>query len=261
MAEEALEMKSSIAGNISPFVAGPPIMHPRYFFGRERELRRLSGFLKRAPLQSAAIIGPRRSGKTSLLLHLRNISTMPLNELRADQAVSWLPSFRDYRWVFVDFQDPRMGTREGVVHSLLGQLGVAVSISAGMEELLDRVATQVHSPTVIMLDEVGVALQRYPELDGSFWEGLRSLVGMNGNLAYIMASHLPPIELAYDSGHGSPFFNIFGYTSNLGPLSESEAHGLVASSPVPFSASDQDWIVATSGRWPMLMQILCCDDS
>ena len=64
-----------------------------------------------------------------------------------------------------------MGTHEGVVRSLLGQLGVAVPISAGMVELLDRVATQVHSPTVIMLDEVGVALQRYPELDSSFWEG------------------------------------------------------------------------------------------
>ena len=26
-------------------------------------------------------------------------------------------------------------------------------------------------PTVILLDEIGVALQRYPELDDTFWEG------------------------------------------------------------------------------------------
>jgi hypothetical protein len=28
---------------LAPFVAGPPITHPRHFFGRERELRRLFG--------------------------------------------------------------------------------------------------------------------------------------------------------------------------------------------------------------------------
>ncbi len=30
-------------------------------------------------------------------------------------------------------------------------------------------------PTIILLDEIGVALQRYHELENTFWEGLRSL--------------------------------------------------------------------------------------
>jgi len=45
-------------------------MLPRHFFGRERELRRLFNLWKGHPLQSAAIIGQRRMGKTSLLNNL-----------------------------------------------------------------------------------------------------------------------------------------------------------------------------------------------
>jgi hypothetical protein len=59
------------------------------------------------------------------------------------------------------------------------------------------------------------------------------------------------------NGYGSPFFNIFGYTALLGPLKEAEAHDLVASSPIPFAADDINWILEQSGRWPILLQILC----
>ncbi|NIR92457.1 MAG: ATP-binding protein, partial [Gammaproteobacteria bacterium] len=80
-------------------------------------------------------------------------------------------------------------------------------------------------PTVILLDEIGVALQRYPELDDAFWESLRSLATnqVGGHLAFVLAGSESPDELARHSGFGSPFFNIFGYTAELGPLSEPEA--------------------------------------
>src|SRR3569832_801233 len=58
-------------GEPSPFITGPTITHPRNFFGRQRELKRLFDLLKRYPLQNAAIIGKRRSGKTSLLHYLK----------------------------------------------------------------------------------------------------------------------------------------------------------------------------------------------
>jgi hypothetical protein len=104
-----------------------------------------------------------------------------------------------------------------------------------------------------------VALQRYPELDDAFWESLRSLATnqVNGNLAFILASAERPYDLAQHSGYGSPFFNIFGYTAMLGPLTEAEAEALIASSPLPFTAEDTAWIMQVSGRWPILLQILC----
>ncbi len=76
----------------SPFIGGPPITNPRQFFGREKELRRLFGLIKRLPLQNAAIIGPRRAGKTSLLYYLMKICTTPESELRPGQKNDWLPN-------------------------------------------------------------------------------------------------------------------------------------------------------------------------
>src|SRR5262245_56795645 len=100
---------------LRPFVAGPPISPPRQFFGRERELRRIFGLLKRLPLQNAALIGPRRSGKTSLLLYLQHITATPATQLRPGQRADWLAEPERYRWAYVNFQDPRMGSREGLL--------------------------------------------------------------------------------------------------------------------------------------------------
>ena len=256
---ESVEPAQPPAEDASPFIAGPPIMHPRGFFGREREIRRIFGLLKQLPLQNAAIIGPRRSGKTSLLQYLKNITVTPSDQLRAGQRNDWLPQPERYRWVFVDFQDPRVGSREGLLRHLLTSLDLAVPAPCDLERFLDVMCRNLTLPTVILLDEVGVALQRYPELDDTFWEGLRSLAGCpaGGNLAFVLASHTSPIELAHDSGHSSPFFNIFGYTTTLGPLTEAEARALIASSPIPFPAEDVAWILEQSGRWPLLLQLLC----
>ena len=65
------------------FVIGPVIRKPRQFFGREQALRRLFALLKANPMQSSLIIGPSRSGKTSLLRHLEVITTTPANQLRS----------------------------------------------------------------------------------------------------------------------------------------------------------------------------------
>lgn len=124
---------------------------------------------------------------------------------------------------------------------------------------MDTVSDNLRSPTVILLDEIGVGLQRCPELDDGFWECLRSLATnqTGGNLAFVLATHEPPIELAYNTGHSSPFFNIFGYTTTLAPLTEAEARELIASSPIPFPDEDVEWILEKSGCWPILLQILC----
>ena len=75
-----------------PFIAGPPVIHPRHFFGHERELRRLFNLWKGHPLQNAAIIGQRRSGKTSLLRYLQRITVTPAEQLRPGQRNDWLPT-------------------------------------------------------------------------------------------------------------------------------------------------------------------------
>jgi serine/threonine protein kinase len=241
----------------NPFVSGPPITSPRCFFGRERELRRLFGLWQQVPLQNAAIIGPRRSGKTSLLYYLKNITSAA--HLRPGQRSTFLPSPERYRFVFVDFQDPRLGKRDGLLRHVLLSLNLPAPPRCTLDESLGLLAERLTTPTVILFDEIDVALDRYPELDDAFWDALRALATnqVDGNLAFVLASHEAPYDLARTSQRGSPFFNIFGYSATLGPLTEPEARDLIASSPIRFSDSSVDWILEQSGRWPMLVQILC----
>jgi hypothetical protein len=248
--QELAPLESSAPGYA--FIAGPPIIYPRYFFGRERELKRL-------PLQNAAIIGPRRSGKTSLLLYLKSITTTPPAQLRCNQRTDWMPRPERYRWIFVDFQDPRLGNQEGLLRYLLACLDLPAPNSCDLDRFLDLVSRSLHAPTVILLDELSVALQRYRELDDPFWEALRSLANnqVEGNLAFVLAASEPPEQIACRSSLGSPFFNIFGYTAQLKPLIDQEARELIASSPICFPPADIDWILAQSRCWPILLQILC----
>ena len=186
--------RQPLAEDSSPFIAGPPIMHPRGFFGREREIRRIFGLLRQPPLQNAAIIGPRRSGKTSLLQYLKNITITPPTQLRPGQRYDWLTQPERYRWVFVDFQDPRVGSREGLLRHLLTSLGLGVP-PCSLERFLDIMCRNLSRPTVILLDEIGVALQRYPELDDTFWEGLRSLAGCPVGATSPSSWHHTPLPL------------------------------------------------------------------
>ncbi len=248
-----------LPGDQPTFIAGPPIVHPKNFFGRGKELKRLFNLVKRRPLQNAAIIGPRRSGKTSLLNYLKHITTVPDGQLRPQQRNNWLTAAQQYRWILVDFQDARLGTREGLLNHLLNSLSLPIEKPCTLDYFLNVVSQRLQTPTVILLDEIGVALQRYPELDDAFWEGLRALATnqVEGNLAFVLAAHQSPAELAQHSDFGSPFFNIFGYTAHLGPLKPAEATELINSSPLPFSADDTTWILEQSQGWPILLQILC----
>ncbi len=252
---------------LPPFIAGPPILHPRQFFGRERELKRLFNLWKRPPLQNAAVIGPRRSGKTSLLMYLKTVTTTPPAHLRPGQRSDWLPQPERYRWVFVDFQDARTRNRKALLGLMLAGLGLTPTASGpgsepplcDLDRFMDVVSCELRRPAVILMDEIDVALARCPELDTGFWESLRSLATnyARGNLGFVLAAQESPAVLARHGDVGSPFFNIFGYTATLGPLTEAEARRLVASSPIPFPPADVAWILTQSGRWPVLLQILC----
>jgi hypothetical protein len=243
---------------LAPFVVGPPISHPRQFFGREKELKRIFGLWERLPLQNVAVIGSQRSGKTSLLRYLANITTATSVQLRPGQRTNWLSQPERYRWVFVDFQDARMGERARLLRYLLTSLNMPVPDVCDLTSFIDIVSQHLQRPTLVLMDEIGAGLAS-PELDQQFWWSLRSL-GSNftqGRLGFLLTAHKAPDILAHALDKPSPFFNIFGHTVKLGPLSEGEARELVSSSPVLFDPVDTEWILVQSGRWPALLQILC----
>lgn len=240
------------------FIAGPPVTRPRQFFGRGPIIRRIFDLLRRLPLQNAAIIGPRRSGKSSLLHYLRAITTTPRAQLRPGQRNDWLVEPERYRWVMVDFQDARLGRREGLLRHLLISLSLPIPTPCTLDRFLDTLSDGIHDPTVVLLDEIGSALLRYPELNDELWESLRALgPQLGGKLGFVLASHTSPVHLAHDTGHTSPFFNIFGYTAMLEPFSGQEVADLIASSPVPIPADDSVWITEHGRGWPIILQTLC----
>lgn len=245
--------------NYPTFSVGLPIAHPRYFFGREKELKRLFNLLKTHPLQNAAIIGKGQTGKTSLLRYLETIATAPSKQLRPCQKSDWLPHPENYCWIFVDFQNPRMASREHLLGYILEGMGLPIANFCNLDNFMEVVSSKLSKPTIILMDEIGVALQRSPELDDTFWEGLRSLATTqtDGKLAFVLATPESPMVLAKRAGRSSPFFNIFGYTATIGRLMEIEARALIASSPIPFPVDDVEWILGKSGRWAILLQILC----
>lgn len=243
---------------MATFIVGPPISYPRQFFGRNQELKRIFGLWRGLPLQNVAVIGPHRAGKTSLLRYLASITTADQAHLRPGQRTDWLPQPVRYRWVFVDFQDARMGDRERLLRYLLNSLALPVPAQCTLNSFLDVVSQHLDSPAIILMDEIGAGLAS-PELDQQFWWSLRSL-GSNytqGRLGFVLTAPLPPARLANEHGKPSPFFNIFGHMVSLGPLTEPEARELIASSPRPFAPAEADWILSSSGRWPALLQILC----
>lgn len=243
---------------LAPFVVGPPVIHPSQFFGRESEVKRIFSLWKRHPLQNVAVVGPKRSGKTSLLHFVRTVTTTPPSQLRLEQRVEWLLQPERYRWVYVDFQDARMGQQERLLRHILTGLDLPVPTPCDLSNFLDVMSQQVTTPTLILLDEIGAALAA-PELDLPFWWSMRSL-GSNltgGNLAFLLAAHEMPSQLAQEQGKPSPFFNIFGHVLKLGPLEAAAAERLMDASPRPFSAADRAWLLAQSGGWPFLLQLLC----
>lgn len=253
------EEASDLVVDIPPksFVCGPPITNPRMFFGRKQLLQRIFNRYKSVPFEHIIIIGERRSGKTSLLHYLSRITTT--TDLRPEQKIDWLPNPRQYRWIWVDFQNPVMCQQEKLLQYLLSEMNLPIPRNCNLESFFDVMSDHTwEQHTIILMDEIGKGLIA-PDISLDFWGGLRSLVMSDvtqGKLGYVLAAHESLVEMAEDRGKTSPFWNMF-VTEPLGPFTDQEARELIGSSPHAFSVQDIDWILKNSGRWPSLIQIFC----
>ena len=233
-----------------------PIHYPQQFFGREMEVKRIFERWKQLPLHHLAVIGPTKSGKTSLLHYVKNIHTA--TRLREGQCQDCLPSA--YQFVFVDFQGAGMCEVERLLTYILKELNLTVPSPCDLFHFIDVMRYELHKPTVLLMDRIDIALQA-EALNYQFWWGIRSLVinDLKGRLGLLVASPQLPTELIPKGGDNqpSPFLNIFADVLTLESFEESEARKLLQSSPQPLDEADVEWILENSGRWPALVQMLC----
>ncbi len=241
----------------NPFFHRGAIRRSSFFHGRHGEVEQILGLLRNG--QSVSLIGPRRIGKSSILLHLCRPTVREQYGLQPPKAL----------FVMLDCQELGGSPPEEVYEALLMGLVDAASDAGlilepaqlpGTYRALDRVLHQIGKqdvPVVVLLDEFEL-LAANEHLTPYFFARLRGLTTKYG-LAYLTASQRPLFAItAEEEILSSPFFNIF-VTLPLGLFSREEAVTLfdnrLESSSISFSPSLIDHLIALVGPHPFFLHI------
>ena len=241
----------------NPFYHRGAIRRAGEFFGRSAEISEILGLLRNG--QSVSVIGPRRIGKSSLLLHLSRAAVRKERDLEPPNAL----------FIPVDCQELGGSPPEEVYDALYtGVLDAAedagielkTSNRAGTYRALDRAlnsVTNAGASVVVLLDEFEL-LAANEQLGPYFFARLRGLTTKYG-LAYITASQRPLYAITADEQVlSSPFFNIF-VTLQLGLFTEEEGRGLLqarlAKTGIEFDESLTDYLLALVGAHPFFLHL------
>jgi len=241
----------------NPFFHRGAIRQAEYFCGREAEINQILGLLRNG--QSVSLIGPRRIGKSSLLIHLAR------PEIRARLRLGPPESL----FVHLDCQEFGESPPDEVYEALYdGLLDVAetagISVPpadmGGSYRAIDRLLHQLSregTAVVVLLDEFEL-LAANSQLTPYFFARLRGLTTKYG-LAYLTASQRPLFNItAEEEILSSPFFNIF-VTLPLGLFTIEEARGMLAQrlqgSVFSFSPELINYLLFLVGPHPFFLHI------
>ncbi|MCA9960909.1 MAG: winged helix-turn-helix domain-containing protein [Chloroflexota bacterium] len=241
----------------NPFFHRGAIRRPEDFYNRESEIAQILGLLHNG--QSVSLIGPRRIGKSSLLIHLTRAEVREQMQLHPPHAL----------FVLVDCQELGGAPPEEVYEALLTSLldaaedaSIAVNDvkQPGTYRALDRVLNQVTragTAVVVLLDEFEL-LAANEHLTPYFFARLRGLTTKYG-LAYLTASQRPLFAItAEEEILSSPFFNIF-VTLPLGMFAIEEGRKLLnarlATTDVTFPDKLVEHLLHFVGPHPFFLHI------
>ncbi len=241
----------------NPFFHRGAIRRAENFYNRESETAQILGLLRNG--QSVSLIGPRRIGKSSLLIHLTRPDVRAQMQLDPPHAL----------FVLVDCQELGGAPPEEVYETLLlglldaaqdAELDVKSDEPPGTYRALDRVLSQVarkRVAVVLLLDEFEL-LAANEHLTPYFFARLRGLTTKYG-LAYLTASQRPLFAItAEEEILSSPFFNIF-VTLPLGLFSDENGRALVQyrleTTDRIFSSELLDYLLYMVGPHPFFLHI------
>jgi class 3 adenylate cyclase len=237
----------------NPYFHRGPIKETRYFYGRARETALALQMVRNG--QSVSVIGPRRVGKTSLLLHL------------ADTAVQAEHGFapRQSLFVYIDGQALGGSSESDTLRITFQEVAIQTDQEAvGIHQVVDcrsfeqavRELVEPGQQLVFLIDEFE-CLGENQSLGTHFFSFLRSLT-----LRYsiVTASQAPLLALIGKGQVGSHFFNVFE-PIYLGLFSEDDAYCLIRepsqAAGVIFSEETEGFILDLAGLHPFFLQIAC----
>lgn len=241
----------------NPFFHRGAIRRAEEFHGRQSEISQILGLLRNG--QSVSLIGPRRIGKSSLLLHVARPRVRAALQLDPPRAL----------FAVIDCQEFGGSPPEEIYEALLAELIDAASSTGvdigevaryGTYRSLDRILNYIHREginVVVLLDEFEL-LAANERLTPYFFARLRGLTTKYG-LAFLTASQRPLFDITADEEIlSSPFFNIF-VTLPLGLYSGQEAKTLLSTrlegTEVAFSKTLCNHLLHLVGPHPFFLHI------
>lgn len=241
----------------NPFFHRGAIRRAGEFHGRQNELSQILGLLRNG--QSVSIIGPRRIGKSSLLLQLCRPKVRAQHNLSPQEAI----------FALLDCQELGGSPPEEVYEALLTSVMDAAASAPiiletvqrpGTYRSLDRILNTIQRSglsVVILLDEFEL-LAANERLTPYFFARLRGLTTKYG-IAFLTASQRPLFSItAAEEILSSPFFNIF-VSVPLGLFSEQESQELLVrrleGTGYEFNPALQEYILNLVGFHPCYLHI------
>jgi hypothetical protein len=247
---------------ICPFIAGRPL-RPAEFRDRSSEVQRLMRRLLTG--QATAVIGPPKTGKTSLLNYIQDRSL--LRGLVGDRLDRAIFSYIDSQMLGGAFNQaafwqqalrPLAQQASGGPAADLYQMAADNDFGTFTLEQLFCQFGNGGGQFVLLLDEFDSLLTHGVLNSAEFYGGLRSLCSRCAGFALILASRRS-VSLLNDetqkiNPHGSPYFNVFTEL-HLGPLPKGHAQALLMQAKGAFQHRDLEFLLRVSGRHPYLLQL------
>jgi AAA+ ATPase superfamily predicted ATPase len=225
----------------NPFTWRTGITRGEDFLDRDREQRTICTLLQGR--QHCQIVGPRRIGKTSLLLQIQRAAP----QWDGDAVVA-----------LVDLQDPHCFTLSGWLECVGRQLEWDTTPTSLMDfaDCVESMLSEGRHP-VLCLDEFEELTSRRNEFPRDFFLTMRfcSQKGMS----VITASRKPLNELTEHGDPTSPFYNIFPLV-RLEPFSSQDAEDFVTTprpGVPPFTSDESEEILKFAQGHPLALQVAC----
>lgn len=235
----------------NPFFFAGKITNPEHFVGREKELKKIFGYLDAThtgQIQHVSVVGERRIGKSSLLYHLsQTYSTQ-------------LPDNKNYRFIYLDLDNPHCHTLFGLLHHILEKLDLPAPAEPTLERFYDLIEQEHEKKKiwpVFLMDEFEHLPEHATEFPDRFYDSLRSL-GNNNIVGLVTASQNKLQDLASQGKLTSPFFNIF-HQIDLKEFTDAETNTLLvrgSSIDRPFTNYERKQIIKLAGNHPARLQLV-----